>query len=277
MAIEIDGPSQVFGSAILQSANLVACAIGQQVVAIELSSGKRLCTFTRRNPALMAIHPSGKWLVVSDDTLGIIHMDAEPKISTVLVGKNFPVTIGNIRGIEEPGCVGFSRDGRYIWCGTNTGLRVFEWEPLANISRKRVGWNLRIQISLPSFWAKQVTAIVEEIDGSGIVFGTFRGKLLKLDLETGEYYKLADLPTGGEVRTLLFSGDGKALAVYSDYSTQKGPRTIPEHTRCWEIFDYHKLREAKTLLGRMKKPPTATEDSPEDLSRWRRVSARGNR
>ena len=48
------------------------------------------------------------------------------------------------------------------------------------------------------------------------MLGTFAGKLAWFNLETGELYKLADLPSGGRVQELLFSTDGKVLAVASE-------------------------------------------------------------
>jgi hypothetical protein len=275
--LEITDTNSVFGSAVSKSGNVVACAIAQYIVPIELSTGRRLGTFGWRNPSTMAIHPSGKWMVVSGDALGIIHLDAEPKMRITYVGGNKSFVVGNAWVIEQPGCVGFSRDGRFFWCGTNVGLRIYDWESLSTQASRKSRWLLRLRDKLPSSVGQQVTAIAEEPDGAGIVFGTFAGKLARFDMNTGDLYKLADLPGGGEIETLMFSADGTMLAVGSDKETRKGPRSMPDHARAWEIWDYGKLRESGVFRVRAEppKPSTFTEDSPEDLSRWRRVSAKG--
>jgi WD40 repeat protein len=277
--LEINDPNRVFGSAVSKSGNVVACAIAQYIVAIELSTGKRLGTFGWRNPSTMAIHPSGKWMVVSGDALGIIHLDADPKMRITYVGGTRSFVVGNAWVIEQPGCVGFSRDGRFFWCGTNVGLRIYEWEALSSQSNRKSRWLLRLRDTLPSFVDKQVTAIAQESDGAGIVFGTFAGKLARFCLQTGELYKLADLPGGGEVQQLMFSADGTMLAVGSDKETRKGPRSMPKHAQAWEIWDYRKLRDSGVFLSRAEKklPAPSTEDASEDLSQWRRGFASGRK
>ncbi len=220
------------------------------IVIRRLPTGDQVCEIPLKRSGPMAFHPTEKWLASGGDILSLIRVDGEPRVHHVHVGGNPPVVIGNIRGIEEPGCVGFSRDGRLFWCGTNIGLRIYEWEKLSSQSSRKPRWLVRLHDKLPSFWGKQVTAIAEEADGAGIVFGTFAGKLARFNLQTGELHKLADLPGGGRVETLLFSVDRQALAVGSDKETRKGPRSMPKHSRTWEIWSYYKLRDSEVLLGR---------------------------
>jgi hypothetical protein len=128
----------------------------------------------------------------------------------------------------------------------------------------------------------RVTAIAEEADGNGIVFGTFAGKLARFDLQTGDLYKLADLPVGGGVEALIFAADGKALAVASGLRKTSG--MTPPPIRAWEVWDYCKLRDSAKFLSRAEKKQPAPSDqaspdeaSPEDLLKWRSVRAKGNR
>jgi WD40 repeat protein len=247
---EIPEVKNLRGAIVSPRRDVLAYAAAQNVVVVEVETGRQLHAFAARNPRVLAIHPTGKWIVASADSLRISCLKGNPHTSDVYVGGNSRLAIANVAGIEEPGCIGFSRDGRLFWCGTNVGLRIYEWESLANGTSRKARWLIKLHDQLPSFWQKQVTAIAEESDGSGIVFGTFAGNLARFDLHTGELFKLAAMPNGGCVETALFSVDGKALAVYSDHSTRNGPRSMPKHTRSWEILDYLKLRDAGIELGR---------------------------
>jgi len=249
------------GAIVSPQRDVLAYAAAQNVVITEVETGRQLHAFAHRNPRELAIHPSGKWVVASGDLLRISCLNGDPYKRDFYVGGNSRVAIANVVGIEQPGCIGFSRDGRLFWCGTNVGLRIYEWESIACGTSRKPRWLIKLHNELPSIWHRQVTAIVEEPDGNGIVFGTIAGNLARFDLRTGELFKLAVMPTGGCVTMLLFSVDGKTIAVYSDHSTQKGPRSMPKHTRSWEILDYLKLRDAGVAHGRAEKshphaPPT---------------------
>jgi hypothetical protein len=246
---ELSNIKNLRGAVVSPQRDILAYAAAQNVAVVEVGTGRQVTAFSSRNPSELAIHPSGRWVVASDSCLHICDLAEGSSVRDFYVGGNARVAIANIVGIEEPGCSGFSQDGTWFWCGTNVGLRIYEWESLANRSSRRPRWQIRLRDQLPSFWAKQVTAIAEEPDGNGVVFGTFRGKLARFDLHTGELFKLADLPTGGSVETVLFSEDGSALAVYSTLEIQKGPRSMPKFVGSWEVLDYLKLRNAAVALG----------------------------
>jgi hypothetical protein len=265
------------GAVVSPGRDVLAYAAAQNVVVIETETGRQLQMFAARNPAILAIHPTGQWIVESGDLLSICCLTGDPRISHVYVGGHFRVAAANVVGIEEPGCIGFSRDGRFFWCCTNVGLRIYEWESLASGAIRKPRWFIKLHDQLPNRWQKQVTAVAEEFEGDGIVFGTFAGKLARFDLCTGELFKLAAMPTGGCIQKAFFSVDGKTLAVYSDHSTQKGPRSVPKHTRSWEIIDYVKLRDSGECLG--KANPLAPPDCSAipDRRYWRSSNPRTNR
>jgi hypothetical protein len=260
---EIPEIENLRGAIVSPRRDVLAYAASQNVVVVEVETGRQLYSFPYRMPRELAIHPSGKWVVASGDQLRITCVEDDPCTRDFMVGGNYRVAIANVVGVEETGCIGFSRDGRLFWCGTNVGLRIYEWESLASGTSRKPRWLIRLHDQLPSYWQKQVTVIAEEVDGNGIVFGTFAGKLARFDLRTGELFKLAAMPTGGCVEMALFSVDGKTLAVYSDHSTQKGPRSMPKHTRSWEVLDYRKLRDAEVALGRAEHSnPLTTPTDP---------------
>jgi hypothetical protein len=242
---ELSGVENLWRAVVAPDRSTLAYAAGQEVVVLDVATRRRLYAISHRNPRTLAFHPSGKWVVASGDMLRLISLDGEPCETVLYVGGNAPVTIGNVRGIEEPGCIGFSRDGRLFWCGTNVGMRLYDWATMTSTSswtRPKALWRLILRGELPSFWAKQVTAIAEEADGNGLVFGTHSGRLARLDLGNRQIQKLLDLPGGGKVEQLLLARDGSAVAVFSDFESRKGPRSVPKHAGVWEIFDYAKLR-----------------------------------
>ncbi len=268
---EIPQIDQVGFAAISPNGEFIAHLNQLKMIVRDARSGDRVCEVSRLRSGRIAFHPTEKWLSVTGDTLSILCFDENFQVKSIYVGDNKPVVIDIIRGIEELRCIGFSRDGRLLWCGSKLGLQIYEWESLSKQESRKPRWLLRLQ--------NPVTAIAEEADRASIVFGTCAGKLARFDLHTGELHKLADLPNGGRVEHLMFSADSKALAVATELRTEKGRRSMPKLTRAWEIWDYGKLRESGRFLGRAEKKEPAPHDeaSPEDLTTWRRVTAKGRR
>jgi hypothetical protein len=155
------------------------------------------------------------------------------------------------RGNENVMCVGFSRDGRWLYCGTNLGLRVYDWDTFPTQSGAAPPTPVW-QYDPPSGGAQhfhgQINGIVEEADGSGIVFGGWAGKLWRLRFDTGEVRHLVSIPGGGGVYSLAMSRDGKALAVCSHFSRSLKRGALLPDGFTFEVWSYARLRDAAVKL-----------------------------
>ena len=139
--------------------------------------------------------------------------------------------------------VGFSRDGRWLWLGTNLGLRVYEWSAVpretgAVLTQPTWSFEFPDRPSHPP--SNYVYAIVEEADAPAITFGGITGRLYRLDLLTGQTRELVKLPTDCWILELCMSADGKALGI----GTCEKPldRHSQNESRCaWEVWSYPRL------------------------------------
>jgi hypothetical protein len=232
-----------------------------------IPDGQRICEVARGR-GRVEFHPRDCWMAVAGDQLALIRFDGEPSVREIMVGgkhrlvEQFPPEIEeqlrrryrhnevahSILTLEKsneiPQCVGFSRDGRLMWCGTDRRLRVYDWAALSRESGGTTNaevWRF-IYPDLPEADPRQlVKVIAEEADGGGIAFGGDAARIMRLDLATGKAQTLIELPGGGSVGSLLFSRDGKALAAHSCVTVRKSPRSMPKYTRCWEVWSYPKL------------------------------------
>lgn len=149
------------------------------------------------------------------------------------------------RGREQIGCVGFSRDGRWLWCGTNLGVRVYDW---ANTPRDASSempppvWTF--DLPAPSDWhaSTWVWGIEEEVDARAVVFGGGTGRLYRMDLANGKVRELINIPGDTRIINMTMSIDGNTLGIAT--------RTPPSRLRgqggddrtCWWVWSYSKLR-----------------------------------
>ena len=152
-----------------------------------------------------------------------MHEDGTPVSSTQAIGKVF--------------AVGFSRDGRWLWCGTSEGLRVYDW---ASVPRE-AGSEL-----IDPHWADfaaNTYAVAEEVDSAGLVFGGISGTLYRLDLTTGQTRELLQLPGDVSIYLLTMSADGQSLGI----STRNRPNVKARQKDKkwgWQIWSYPRLRDA---------------------------------
>jgi hypothetical protein len=149
---------------------------------------------------------------------------------------------------ERLSCVGFSRDGRWFWCGVKSGLQVFDWSALPREDEAdwlEPKWSFDLPGRTPSQQNRWVYAIAEEFDAPAVVFGGVTERLYRLDLQTGETKELLRLPRECTINDLSMSADGKSLGVLTRERDLDGdPRNGPNHT--WEIWSYPALRAAAT-------------------------------
>jgi len=157
------------------------------------------------------------------EQLAAMHEDGTPVGSTQAIGKVF--------------VAGFSRDRRWLWCGTSEGLRVYDW---ASVPRE-AGSEL-----IKPHWADFAAytyAVAEEVDAAGLVFGGISGTLYRLDLTTGQSRELLKLPGDVSIYLLTMSADGQSLGI----STRNRPNAKARQKDLkygWQIWSYPQLRDA---------------------------------
>lgn len=158
------------------------------------------------------------------------------------------------RGNETVATVGFSRDGRWIWCGTDKGLRVYEWSAVAAATGDQMPeprWAYPASESgaagsdtgntMPPASSGPIYAIAEDPSGNAIFFGGFAGSLYRMDLTTGETRALATLPDGGAITGICAALDGSAIGVCSRPGMGSRPSSEADDRAVWQIWSYSAL------------------------------------
>jgi hypothetical protein len=143
---------------------------------------------------------------------------------------------------ERPHCIGFSRDGRWFWCGTDKGLSVYECGKMLGPDGVRLPeptWRFDPLHAMKSDISHQVLATVEETDGAAVIFGTGSGYILRMSLETGVVRELIKIPGEASVSGLSLSGDGDVLAVTSFSAWE--PRARGKPFTSMQIWSYSTL------------------------------------
>jgi WD40 repeat protein len=143
-------------------------------------------------------------------------------------------------------CVGFTSDGRWLYCGTNAGLRVYDWQTFPRETGSDApapAWQFSPPGSGERDHNRQINAVVEDPDGKGLVFAGWSGDLFRLDLTTGEVRKLISIPGGGGVWSLALSKSGEVLAVSSQFSGRLSKQTLLPDSRAFEVWDLKRLSE----------------------------------
>ena len=139
-------------------------------------------------------------------------------------------------------CVGFSRDGRWIWCGTDGGVRVFDWRVLKQTSDTRPAFASDVARDAHQPRFEFTHAIVEEVDANAIIFGTTAGAIHRMDLESGHTYSLGSIPGDPAIFGLTMSADGRTLGVASHTIPTNLRNSPKDHRWTFDIFDYRRLR-----------------------------------
>lgn len=149
---------------------------------------------------------------------------------------------------EQVMCAGFSRDGQWLWCGTNAGLRVYEWTTVprtAGADMPAPKWAFDLPSTSSSNQGKYVYAIAEEQDAAAIVFGGITGRLYRLDLITGQTRELLNVGKETWVLDLQTSRDGKTLGLSSRTVPSAGKRPNWKDERgAWSVWSYPHLKQS---------------------------------
>ena len=155
------------------------------------------------------------------------------------------------RGNEQPFTTGFTRDGRWLWCGTEQGVRVYAWADILAAPSDATPAPV-LSADLPDAGeagrlSGYVYAVAEDPTGDTLVFAGNDGWVRRLDLRTAAVTDLVELPHQSAAYEMSFSKDGTALGVCAR------PRVLPDSDsddsrNFWSVWSYAKLAAARGPL-----------------------------
>lgn len=228
--------------------NVLATLYHSNLKVLNLRDGKVLLTDKVEDESAIAIHPSGEWIVSAWRTLRfrrieltsnwqelpitvhVVRPDYGPRLAdyvaefeTMFAEFKKDIPKGMPEGVPEItaellgrntrlACVGFSRDGNWLWCGGRNGVWVFRWCDIVEKGQaaRAIWWHpttpwLDLQNAM-----NEVRSIAEAADGQSIYFGTHKGDILQLDLASGTVRQVLHLAEE-QVERLVTSIDGAAI------------------------------------------------------------------
>lgn len=152
---------------------------------------------------------------------------------------------GPPKGREPALNVGFTRDGKRMWCSTHGGLRVFDWAEVPRESGADLltAWcGFDIARDDPTEYVGPIHAVVEEMEGRSLMFG-YGPHLYRMELATGRTRVIARVPGDPMSVHLAMSRDGSVLAsVGRELLHGEDARIRPENT-FWDVWSLAQLRE----------------------------------
>ncbi|HEY7120570.1 MAG TPA: hypothetical protein VH475_28555 [Tepidisphaeraceae bacterium] len=144
-------------------------------------------------------------------------------------------------GDERPGLVYFSRDGQRLWCGTDRGLRGYEWPAVrdaAGDDMPEPRWRFDSRVPVDGGY---IYHACEEPDGRAILFAGIDGNVRRLDLATSDVQEILTPPDGGGIIHLSLNADASALGLIINAGLDRA-RPGNRDNRClWQIWNYRKL------------------------------------
>jgi hypothetical protein len=152
------------------------------------------------------------------------------------------------RGNETPLTFGFSADGSSFWCGTERGLRIYEWNAVVESSDgdmplPRYQYDVAGASSPGHQPQSHIHAAVEEPGGTGLLFAGMTGRLYRMDLSSGEVRELLVMPGEPPILDFTLSRDGKTLGIVSAPGKLE-PSGRRELGRVWTVWSYERLLQA---------------------------------
>lgn len=231
-------------AAVSLNAKLIAYCSAMEFIIAGIDPQQQILRVPAKPELRIAFHPSQQWIAASGGPLAALYSLADqPHRRELRVGGKWVPYAVSPRGQEYVLDVGFSRDGRWMWCGTSGGLRIYEWasvprEADSDLLNPRYSFNPPARAD--SQFATYIHTIVEEIDSHAIVFAGASECLYRLDLSDGSVRELAKLPGVGVIRQLLMSRDGTALGLSG---RAPGPHNLSGHQKLiWNVWSYPELR-----------------------------------
>lgn len=113
----------------------------------------------------------------------------------------------------------FSPDGRLLLCGTNAGLRVFEWATLLQGDPQKVEWKYAVgehglnQFKDPGKQMLEVQALDYDVSRKRVLFGGPDGKLRYLDIDSNDSGILLDESDESPIRKIAITPDRSAVVM----------------------------------------------------------------
>ena len=181
------------------------------------------------------------------------------KLSDLKAGKLPPPRHGNERAM----CAGFAQGGKFLWLGSNRGIRLYDWTAVRNVPADTamptpIHSHDPVGPADATGFHGLISAAVEIPGRDALLFGGYGGKIQHWDLKTGDVRELTDLPDGGAIIGLSLSADGSAVGVCSRPALgETGNRT--DERAVWQIWSYAALVGVRKKM-RMLTPEIVIEE-----------------
>jgi len=228
-------------SALHPSAPLVACIGGKNVSVVDLTAG----TVVRR---FFAEDFRDLNFLEQVQRAYMVEAIEQRQRERPAPARRRDETVGERLTADAPRCLAFSRDGRLLFCGTNRGAWVYDWQSLLASTGlyPTAVYRFRPRSTSALFEAADFDAAVLDLAHDPItnrlLLACGDGNIRQMDLATGRESVLLAIPEALPVRSLGFSADGALLY------TIESPRLGALHTDipddrpdCLRIWDYRKL------------------------------------
>jgi hypothetical protein len=295
----------------------------QEIVVSDATDGSRLFGVPTKSDRIAAFHPSGDWIAMAGNTLGLISVEGEPHWRDLFIGgqsvhavayqqmfrsKLKAIDINEVERQQRAGIekfeqmarkmagrskseefseanlarareatekamaemranfvalkegrlppdppqarehvlsVGFSRDGRWLFCSTSLGLRVYEWSAVPRTTGANMPlavWRYNIPHDASVYVPSHIHAMAEEVDTSALIFACGH-RINRMDLSSGETREILKLPGDATIYQLHVSLDGATLGVASrDLTLSLTGRSRRAAKQYWEIWSLPRLR-----------------------------------
>jgi hypothetical protein len=146
-----------------------------------------------------------------------------------------------VQGKAQPLFLYFSRDGERLWCGTDHGIRGYEWKAVLETAgaedMPQPRWWFDPEAVDPAFPdSGAVCAAEEEPEGAGVLLGGYDGRVYRMDLASGEVRAVLSPVTSGRVVQLIFSSDGAAVGMVRNLAVPDRPGLPPNPGFAWEVW-----------------------------------------
>jgi hypothetical protein len=149
-------------------------------------------------------------------------------------------------GRERPFKVGFAMDGRWFWCTTDKGLRVYDWQAVLTAGENMPPTTYEFEPKGESEFSQHLSYIYSAGEVSGddaLVFGGLSEVLYRMSLTTGEVSELLRPPEGGAIMQVAVTVDGKSLGLATRPGFPDSRGDPSKQSTVWQVWSCSKLLE----------------------------------